>query len=86
MESGTAAKCTEESKRHQYADLTEEHQFEIIAVETMGVSGGSIGDILRAIGRRLVGATGDPREANWFPSKLCESFFERQCVQYSLSW
>ena len=44
--------------------------FEPIAVETMGVYGESTGAILREIGRRLVEATGEPREANWFRQNL----------------
>ena len=44
--------------------------FEPIAVETMGVYGESTGVILRAIGRRLVGATGEPWEVNWFRQNL----------------
>ena len=53
MEAGTAANCTEERKRRKYAALAEAHQFEPIAVETMGVYGGSTGVILRAIGPPL---------------------------------
>ena len=65
MEAGIAANNAEERKRHKYAALAEAYQFEpIIAVETMGVYGESTGVIIRAIGRRLVEATGDPREAN----------------------
>ena len=56
MEAGTAANNAEERKRRKYAALAEAHQFEPIAVETMGVYGGSTGVILRAIGRRLVEA------------------------------
>ena len=48
----------------------EAHQFEPIAVETIGVYGASTGVILRAIGRRLVKATGEPREDNWFRQNL----------------
>ena len=36
----------------------------------MGVYDESTGVILRAIGRRLVEATGEPREANWFRQNL----------------
>ena len=46
-----------------YAALAEAHQLKSIAVETMGVSGGSTDVILRAIGRRLVEAVGKPRDA-----------------------
>ena len=65
MEAGIAANSAEERKRRKCAALAEEHQFEPIAVETMGVYGESTGVIVRAIGRRLVEATGEPREANW---------------------
>ena len=77
MEAGTAANRTEERKRRKYAALVEQRiygesieQFEPIAVETMGVYGESTGVIIRAIGRRLVEATGEPKEANWFRQKL----------------
>ena len=70
MEAGTAANSEEERKRRKYAALAEAHQFEPMAVETMGVYGESTGVILRAIGRRLVEATGDPREASWFRKNL----------------
>ena len=53
-------------KRRKYAAPAEAYQFEPIAVETMGVYGGSTGVIFRAIGHRLVEATCEPREANWF--------------------
>ena len=70
MEAGTAANCGEERKRRKYAALAEAHQFKPISVETLGVFGGSTGVILRAIGRRLVEATGEPREANRFRQNL----------------
>ena len=70
MEAGTSANSAEERKRRKYAALAEAHQFEPIAVETMGVYGESTGVIIRAIGRRLVEVTGDPREANWFRQNL----------------
>ena len=66
MEAGTAANSAEERKRRKYAPLAEAHQFDPIAVETMGVYGESAGAILRAIGCRLVEVTGEPREVNWF--------------------
>ena len=58
MEAGIAANSAEERKRRKYAALVEAHQFGQITVETMGVYGDSTGVILRAIGRRLVEATG----------------------------
>ena len=60
MEASIAANNAEECKRRKYAAIAEAHQFEPIAVETMGVYGGSTGVIIRAIGRRLVEATGEP--------------------------
>ena len=60
MEAGTAANCVEEHDRRKYAPLVEAHQFEPIAVNNMGVYGGSTGVILTAIGCRLVEATGEP--------------------------
>ena len=70
MKAGTAANSAEERKRRKYAALAEAHQFELIAVETMGVYGESTGVILRVMGRRLVEATGEPREVNWFRQNL----------------
>ena len=70
MEAGTAANSAEERKRLKYAALAEAHQFQPIAIETMGVYGESTGVILRAIGRRLVEATGKPREVKWFRQNL----------------
>ena len=70
MEAGIAANSAEERKRRKYAALADAHQFEPIAVETMGVYGESTGVVIRAIGRRLVEATGEPREANWFRQNL----------------
>ena len=46
MEADTAANYAEECKRRKYAALAEAHQFEPIAVETMGVYAVSTGVIL----------------------------------------
>ena len=70
MEACIAANSADERKRSKYAALAESHQFVPIAVETMGVYGESTGVILRAIGRRFVEATGDPRESDWFRQNL----------------
>ena len=70
MEAGTAANSAEERKRRKYAALADSHQFEPIAIETMGVYDKSTGAILRAIGRRLVEVTREPREVNWFRQNL----------------
>ena len=60
MEAGIAANNAEERKRRKYAALAEAHQFEPIAVETMGVYGESTGVIIRTIGRRLSRRQGTP--------------------------
>ena len=60
MEAGIAANNTEERKRRKYAALAEAHQFEPIAVETMGVYGESTGVIIKGNRRCLIEATGDP--------------------------
>ena len=86
MEAGTATNSAEEHKRRKLAALTEANQFEPIAVEAMGVYGGSTGVILSAIGRRLVEIGRRLREANWFRQKPGISCSARQCVQQSLSW
>ena len=52
MEAGTATNSAEERKRRKYVALAEAHQFEPIAVETMGVHGECTWLILRAISRR----------------------------------
>ena len=47
MEAGIAANSAEERKRRKYAALAEAHQFEPIAVETMGGYCESTGVIIR---------------------------------------
>ena len=66
MEACTAENCTEDRKCCKYAALAEAYQFESIVLETIRVYFESTGVILKAIGRRLVVATGEPTEANWF--------------------
>ena len=75
METGTASNCAEERKLRKYAALAEAHQFEPIAVETMGVYGEFTGVILRAIGPRLVEVRGEPMESNWFHQNLAIAIY-----------
>ena len=70
MEAGNTANSAEERKRRKYAALAEAHQFEQIAVEKMCSIYMCTAVTIRAIFRRLVEATGDPREANWFRQNL----------------
>ena len=67
---GTAAVEAEDPKRRKYAGLADAYRFKPIAVETTGVYGVSTNLVLRAIGRRLVEAKGEPRESNWFLQNL----------------
>ena len=56
MEAGTAANYAEECKGRKYAALAEAHQFESIAVETMGVYVVTTGIIMRANRPPLTGS------------------------------
>ena len=70
VEAGSAAAGAEDRKRRKYAALVEAHQFEPIAVETMGVYVGSTSVILRSRGRCLLEVTGEDRGATWFCQNL----------------
>ena len=70
MTAGTAASAAEMRKRVKYEGLTQRFIFEPIAVETSGVYGRSTATIVSEIGKRLVRATGDPRESLWFEQRL----------------
>ena len=70
FEAGSIASGAEDRKRHKYAGLRETYRFEPIAIETSGVYGKSTGSSVRELGRRLVEATGDSREASWFQQNL----------------
>ena len=61
LKSKSCPSLAEDRTRCKYAALAETHQFEPIAVESTGA-------ILRAIGRRLVEETGEPREAARTPN------------------
>ena len=67
---GTASRLAEEAKRRKYASLSVRFQFEPIAVETAGVYGGTTANIITDIGRRITGATGEPRETYWLEQRI----------------
>ena len=67
LEPGTSARCTEEYKHHKYAGLAEAHQFEPIAVETMGVYTWWVH--WSYLGRE----TDEPKEVNWFVQNLAKA-------------
>jgi len=70
MAAGSAAGGAEVLKRRKYDSLSQRYQFEPIAVETMGVYGGSTADIITEIGRRIVEVTREPRESAWLRQRL----------------
>ena len=83
MEAGTAANSAEERKRRKYAALAEAHQFEPIAVETMGVYGEYAGVILRALAAALLKRQSrDYREVNWFRLNLAIAI--QRCNAFSI--
>lgn len=67
---GNAAREAEERKRRKYAALGARYRFEPVAVETAGVYGDTTGTLLSEIGRRLVEATGERREASWLEQRI----------------
>ena len=77
MEAGIAANSGQKRKRRKYDALAGAHQFEHIAVETMGVYGESTGVIIKAIGHHVVEATREPSEANWFRQNLAIAIKEK---------
>jgi len=66
----SAACAAEALKRTKYSGLAGRYLFEPIAVETTGVYGDTTASIVHEIGRRIVVATGDPRESAWFRQRL----------------
>ena len=53
MEVGQAAAKAENAKRSKYSDLVRRYRFEPIAIETSGVFGLTIRNIVHEIGKRL---------------------------------
>ena len=70
IEARSAATAAEALKRTKYSGLSGRYLFEPIAVETTGVYGGTTSSLVRELGRRIVVATGDPRESAWFRQRL----------------
>ena len=69
MKAGIAANYAEELKLRKYAALAETHQFEPIAVESVGVY--MVSPLESSLGQyRLLQVTGDPTESKWFRQNL----------------
>ena len=70
LEPGGAAAEAERLKCTKYADLAERYIFQPIAVETAGTFGPSTLKAVEELGRKLAGATGEPRETLWLKQRL----------------
>lgn len=70
MEPGSAASRAEDTKRRKYSELGARFRFEPIAVETTGVFGKTTASVVTEIGRRITGATGEPRETLWLEQRI----------------
>ena len=70
VSSGSAARGAEEAKRRKYSVLGDRYRFEPIAVETAGVYGSTTASVIAEIGRRISGATGEPRETFWLEQRI----------------
>ena len=66
----SAAEDAEKRKRLKYPALVQRFQFEPIVIETSGVFGPSSANIIREIGHRVRGATGEPRGISWLKQRL----------------
>ena len=65
LKPGSAARAAESRKIEKYASISTQYLFVPIAVETTGVIGPAASRFFRELGRRMVLATGDRREAAW---------------------
>ena len=66
----TAANKAEEKKIAHYQRLQGQYRFTPISLETTGVYGKATEKFISELGRRLMRATGDPREASWLRQRL----------------
>ena len=60
----------EDRKRKRYTSLESHYRFEPLAIETMGTYGSSTTKLVAEIGRKITGATGDPRETHWLHQRI----------------
>ena len=70
VKAGEAAARLAANKRDKYEEITHNHLFCPIAVETMGPVGDEGKDYLSAIGHLITKITGDPRETSFFFQRL----------------
>ena len=67
---GSAANRAEDRKIAHYQSLQSQYRFTPISMETTGAYGKLTEKFVSELGRRLRGATGDPREASWLRQRL----------------
>ena len=70
VSSGRAACDAEVLKRRKYAALGNRYRFEPVAVETSGVFGNTSGSLIKEIGCRMSGVTGERRETYWLQQRI----------------
>lgn len=70
QEGGKLASFAEEKKRRKYSTLSREVTFIPVAVETLGAWGQEADLLIRAIGRRITEASGEPRATNFLRQRL----------------
>ena len=67
---GAAARSRELSKRRKYAHATDLYKFSPFGVETMGPFGEEALDLVNDLGKRLFGATKEPRSRSFLVQRI----------------
>merc|ERR1712212_183213 len=67
---GAAAEAAEKRKRDKYAQISQTHRFEPLAVETTGVLGPSSLKFVAELGNRIRQCTGKRRETQWLLQRI----------------
>ena len=70
VSSGRAACDAEVLRRRKYAALGNRYRFEPVAVETSGVFGNTSGSLIKEIGCRMSGVTGERRKTYWLQQRI----------------
>ena len=79
---GKAAERAAENKVQKYSALTPTHDFQPIALETLGPINSSATQFLRQLGKRLASASGDPRETSFLFQRLSITLQRFNCVAF----
>jgi len=69
-QAGLAATEAEAAKCQKYHDLQSNYHFQPVAIETTGEYGKSAAPFLSGLRKKLVDASGDPRERQWLHQRL----------------